>query len=46
VCNVQRLVLNSNRRVGEIKLEEVVDRSIVRKVGISCGVNSKLTAPR
>jgi hypothetical protein len=31
----QRLMLNSNPRVGEIKLEEIVDRSIVRKLGDS-----------
>ena len=29
---VQRLMLNSNPRVGEIKLEEITDRSIVRKL--------------
>jgi hypothetical protein len=28
VRNVQRLMLNSNPRVGEIKLEEIVDRSM------------------
>jgi len=32
VRNVQRLMLKSNPRVGEIKLEEIVDRSIVRKL--------------
>ena len=32
VRNVQRLMLSSNPRVGEIKLEEIVDRSIVRKL--------------
>lgn len=31
VRNVQRLMLGSSPRVGEIKLEEIVDRSIVRK---------------
>jgi len=32
VRNVQRLMLSSNPRVGEIKLEEIVDRSLVRKL--------------
>ena len=32
VRNVQRLMASSNPRVGEIKLEEIVDRSIVRKL--------------
>jgi hypothetical protein len=32
VRNVQRVMLNSNPRVGEIKLEEIVDRSLVRKL--------------
>jgi ABC-type nitrate/sulfonate/bicarbonate transport system substrate-binding protein len=32
VRNVQRLMANSNPRVGEIKLEEIVDRSLVRKL--------------
>jgi hypothetical protein len=32
VRNVQRLMLNSNPRVGEIKLEEIVDRNIMRKL--------------
>ena len=32
VRNVQRLMVSSNPRVGEIKLEEIVDRSIVRKL--------------
>ena len=32
VRNVQRLMLSSNPRVGEIKLEEIVDRSFVRKL--------------
>jgi len=32
VRNVQRLMLGSNPRVGEIKLEEIVDRSIMRKL--------------
>lgn len=32
VRNVQRLMLSSNPRVGEIKLEEIIDRSIVRKL--------------
>ena len=31
VRNVQRVMLSSNPRVGEIKLEEIVDRSIMRK---------------
>ena len=29
---VERLMASSNSRVGEIKLEEIVDRSIVRKL--------------
>ena len=32
VRNVQRLMLGSSPRVGEIKLEEIVDRSIMRKL--------------
>src|SRR2546430_2565995 len=32
VRNVQRLMQVSNRRVGEVKLEEVVDRSLMRKL--------------
>ena len=32
VRNVQRLMLSSNPCIGEIKLEEIVDRSIVRKL--------------
>jgi NitT/TauT family transport system substrate-binding protein len=32
VRNVQRLMLSSNPRVGEIKLEEIIDRSIMRKL--------------
>jgi NitT/TauT family transport system substrate-binding protein len=32
VRNVQRLMANTNPRVGEIKLEEIVDRSLVRKL--------------
>lgn len=32
VRNVQRLMLSSNPRVGEVKLEEIVDRSLVRKL--------------
>ena len=32
VRNVRRLMLISNPRVGEIKLEELVDRSIMRKL--------------
>ena len=28
--NVQRLMLSTNPRVGEVKLEEIVDRSILR----------------
>jgi ABC-type nitrate/sulfonate/bicarbonate transport system substrate-binding protein len=32
VRNVQRLMLSSNPRVGELKLEDVIDRSIVRKL--------------
>jgi len=30
--NVQRLLLSSNPRVGEIKLEEIIDRSVMRKL--------------
>jgi hypothetical protein len=30
--NVQRLMQSSNPRVGEIKLEEIIDRSIMRKL--------------
>jgi len=30
--NVQRLMLSSNPRVGEIKLEEIIDRSVMRKL--------------
>jgi len=29
---VQRLMLSSNPRVGEMKLEDIVDRSIMRKL--------------
>ena len=32
VRNVQRLMLSSNPRVGEVKLEEIIDGSIVRKL--------------
>jgi hypothetical protein len=32
VRNVQRLMLSSNPRVGEIKREEIVDRSLVSKL--------------
>ncbi|HEX2930252.1 MAG TPA: hypothetical protein VHV54_11085 [Candidatus Binatia bacterium] len=32
VRNVQRLMLSSNPRVGEVKLEDVIDRSIMRKL--------------
>jgi hypothetical protein len=32
VRNVQRLMLNSNPRVGEIKVEEIIDRRIMRKL--------------
>jgi hypothetical protein len=32
VRNVQRLMMSSNPRVGEVKLEEIIDRSIVRKL--------------
>ncbi len=32
VRNVQRLMMASNPRIGEVKLEDVVDRSIVRKL--------------
>ena len=30
--NVQRLMQSSNSRVGEVKLEEIVDRSVMRKI--------------
>ena len=39
VRNVQRLMLNSNPRVGEIKLEEIVNRSIMRKLDDSCFID-------
>ena len=32
VRNVQRLMMSSNPRVGEVKLEEIIDRSIMRKL--------------
>ena len=32
VRNVQRLMQSTNPRIGEVKLEEVVDRSITRKL--------------
>ncbi|MSP36972.1 MAG: ABC transporter substrate-binding protein [Deltaproteobacteria bacterium] len=32
VRNVQRLMTTSNPRVGEVKLEEIIDRSIMRKL--------------
>jgi ABC-type nitrate/sulfonate/bicarbonate transport system substrate-binding protein len=32
VRNVQRLIAGSNPRVGEVKLEEIVDRSVMRKL--------------
>jgi NitT/TauT family transport system substrate-binding protein len=32
VRNVQRLMMISNPRIGEVKLEEIVDRSIMRKL--------------
>ena len=32
VRNVQRLMQISNPRVGEVKLEDVIDRSIMRKL--------------
>jgi len=41
---VQRLMLNSNPRVGEIKLEEIVDRSIVRKLDDSGLIDRTLAA--
>ena len=44
VPNVQRLKLGSNRRVGEIKLEEIVDRSIVRKLDDSGFVDRAFAA--
>jgi hypothetical protein len=30
--NVQRLMQSSTPRIGEIKLEEIIDRSIMRKL--------------
>jgi len=41
---VQRLMLNSNPRVGEIKLEEIIDRSIVRKLDDSGLIDRTLAA--
>ena len=41
---VQRLMLSSNPRVGEIKLEEIVDRSIVRKFDDSGFIDRTLAA--
>ena len=41
---VQRLMLNSNPRVGEIKLEEIVDRSIVHKLDDSGLIDRTLAA--
>jgi ABC-type nitrate/sulfonate/bicarbonate transport system substrate-binding protein len=32
VRNAQRLMMSSNPRVGEVKLEEIIDRSIMRKL--------------
>ena len=32
VRNVQRLMQIGNPRIGEVKLEEIVDRSLVRKL--------------
>ncbi len=32
VRNVQRLMASSNPRVGEVKLEEIIDRSVMRKL--------------
>lgn len=32
VRNVQRLMASSNPRVGELKLDDIVDRSIMRKL--------------
>ena len=40
VRNVQRLMLSSNPRAGEIKLEEIVDRSVVRKFDDSGFIDS------
>jgi len=37
-------MLNSNPRVGEIKLEEIVDRSIVRKLDDSGLIDRTLAA--
>jgi len=45
VRNVQRLMLSSNPRIGEIKLEEIVDRSIVRKLDDSGFITAPLPPP-
>jgi hypothetical protein len=45
VRNVQRLMLSSNPRIGEIKLEEIVDRSIVRKLDGSGFITAPLPPP-
>ena len=44
VRNVQRLMQISNPRVGEIKLEEIVDRSIMRKLDDSGFIDRTLAA--
>ena len=41
---VQRLMLGSNPRVGEINLEEIVDRSIMRKLDDSGFIDRMFTA--
>jgi hypothetical protein len=40
VRNVQRLMLSSNPRVGEIKLEEIVDRSIDRASSMTAALST------
>jgi hypothetical protein len=37
--NVQRLMLSSNPRIGEIKLEDIIDRSIMRKLDDSGSID-------
>ena len=44
VRNVQRLMASSNPRVGEIKLEQIIDRSIVRKLDDSGFIDRTFTA--
>jgi ABC-type nitrate/sulfonate/bicarbonate transport system substrate-binding protein len=44
VRNVQRLMMVSNPRVGEVKLEEIVDRSIMRRLDESGFVDRAFVA--